>query len=111
VLELLWEKESILDGQLTKLSIHVQENPLVIDLGIGLMYSKKFRKIILQVVGVLEYSFTYYHTRSFYNIEDYKLFQKDDFFYISLDPVDGTDGVVDENDNDYILGLGIRLFA
>jgi hypothetical protein len=111
VIEIVSGEESIISGLLTKISIYNQDNHLNIDLSIDLMYSKKFKKILIQILDVVEYSFFYNRNTNFYYIEDYKFFKNENLIYISLDPAEGSKTKVDAHDNDYASGKNMRLFA
>lgn len=109
-IDLLADNESLISGELKGFSVYKQNNRLLLNLDITLLYSKKFKDITLQFVDVLEYSFYYNSKNNFYYIEDYKLFQTDEQFYISLDPVDGSSTEIDRNDNDFVIAKEIRVY-
>jgi hypothetical protein len=96
---------TILSGQLEKVSIYQVNYTLIIDLEIKLLYSNKDCK--LRFIDIKEYYFYYNSDHYFYNIECFKLFRSEDFFYISLDPADES-STINENDQDFILSRSIE---
>jgi hypothetical protein len=111
VIELLSNNESLLSSKLMKIEIYYSNNQLFIDLTIELLYSKKFKKIILRFEGVSEYSFFYTSDRFFYNIERYVLLKDKDLFYLSLDPFDEHTTIRNIEDNDFILSQNVALLV
>jgi hypothetical protein len=111
VLEVLSNNESLISSELKKISIYYQDNGLVIDLNISLIYSKKMKNILLQFIEVSEYSLKYTLDNFFYNIEEYKFYEEKGTFYISLDPNYSVNIERDKNDNDYIVSSKIVLYT
>jgi aspartate-semialdehyde dehydrogenase len=110
VMESLSNEESLISGELKRISVYHQNNQLNIDLNIKLLYSKKYDEIILKLVNVSEYSLNYNSSNNFYFIEEYKFFNNDGDIYLSLDPVNGSD-YVDTNDNDFIKAKSVCLYS
>jgi hypothetical protein len=96
---------TILSGQLEKVIIYQVNYTLIIDLEIKILYSNKDCK--LRFIDIKEYYFYYNSDHYFYNIESFKLFRSEDFFYISLDPADESSNI-NENDQDFILSRSIE---
>ncbi len=110
VLEFLSNKESLISGELKRVSIYHQDNQLNIDLNIKLLYSKKYEEILIQLVDVFEYSLNYNSSNTFYFIEEYKFFIDDVCTYISLDPINGSNNI-DIDDNDFIKAKSVILYS
>jgi hypothetical protein len=110
-IDFLTDNESLISGKLEKISIYIEENRLFIDLEIILLYSKKYKNVKLRFQDVQEYSL-YYNIRSnFYYIEDYKLFLTSEQVYISLDPADASSIEIDNNDNDFVIAKGLKIYV
>ena len=110
VLDFLSDEESLISGAVTSFFIHVNEGMLVVELSINLLYSKTFKSIVLQFSEVIEYAFNFNTNHSFYYIEDYKFLQKDNLFYLTLDPFDrGKE--IHAQDNDVIKARQVCLFT
>lgn len=89
----------ILDSILLKTEIYESENIAFVDLHFKLNRNNDLLKI--KCSNVVEYSL-YYKTHKPIYVERYKLFKKDDLFYVCLDPYD-EGGEINENDQDFIL--------
>jgi hypothetical protein len=76
------------DGKITSIHIYLLNDLLTIDVDIRLLLSKG-EALRLRFTDVKEYSFNHSDFYYFYNIEDYKLVQLNDLFYISFDPDTG----------------------
>jgi hypothetical protein len=109
-IDFLSNRESLISGRLKNISIYYENNQLNIDLIVKIMYSKKSDEILIRFLGVIEYAFFYTSQNNFYFIEEYKLFNENNFFYLSLDPFDDVKQK-NPNDNDYIIATNIQLFT
>ncbi|WP_343691971.1 hypothetical protein [Chitinophaga sp.] len=104
LINMLSDKLTILDSQLSKIDIFEDENEeLIIDIYLKLCYSKpKGIKVKIRFIGIEEYSFFYTKDRYFYFIQRLKLFKKEHHYYLSMDPVDEKEEISVE-DQDFIL--------
>jgi hypothetical protein len=108
--ELIKNSESLISGKLKKISIYTTQGRLFVELDVELPYSNLISAALIQLRDVVEYSF-YYHVRtSFYNIEDYIFSVDGEYIYLSLDPVNGSRGEPDENDNDFVLARDMAIY-
>ncbi|MEO6284514.1 MAG: hypothetical protein ABIN80_07830 [Dyadobacter sp.] len=110
-IEFFSDSESLISGELKRFSVYRQNERLLLDLDITLLYSKKFKDVTLRFIDVLEYSFYYKNHNSFYYIEDYKFFVTAEQAYISLDPVDGSGNEIDPNDNDFVIAKELKVYV
>jgi hypothetical protein len=87
---LLKSEIHIVDGKITSIHIYLLNDLLTIDVDIRLLLGKG-AALKLRFTDVKEYSFNHNEFYNFYNIEDYKLIQQDDLYYISFDPDTGLE--------------------
>lgn len=111
VIDVLSNNEDLISGTLQRISIFYENSQLVIELTIKLLYSKKFKEVLIQFKGVSEYSFNYTASHNFYYIEDYVFLKNDDKVYISLDPANPSEMKKSPEDNDCILAEEVYLFS
>lgn len=111
VIDVLSNNEDIISGKLNSVSIFYKDRRLVIELTIELLYSKKFKEVLIQFKGVSEYAFYYNLSRNFYYIEDYVFFKNEEMVYISLDPANPSEVKRNDDDNDFIIADEISLFS
>jgi hypothetical protein len=97
------------DASVTKFDIYTLEHRLYVDVYFTSIASKRIvqTKFKLSFIDVLEYSFCWNANYGFYNVESYKFLKLDKGFYISLDPVDGSDELSDD-DKDIILSKEVE---
>jgi len=100
--EQLTQELSILSSQIIGFNIKTKDDSFIIEVEIKLLYSKgDCLKLVFSKIK--EYAFYNNSSNDVYYIEDYKLMQKNNLYYISFDP-DGNDlADVSDDDNDFIL--------
>jgi hypothetical protein len=94
----------LLDAVVTRFDIYQQEHRLYIDVYFSLPYHRfeAEKTLKLYFIDVIEYSFYWNASHSFYNVGRCKFFKSEKGYYISLDPVDESEELSDE-DQDVIL--------
>jgi hypothetical protein len=97
----------ILDSKLFNMSISVIDYNLKIELLLELKPDNLYLKMAFE--EVMEYSFYWNSTYTFYIIDSYKLFANNNIIYISLDP-DDCEEFRSVNDQDYILSNSMKLY-
>jgi len=101
LLKYLTGERSLISATINRIDIHLEQEQLCIDVFIELLYSPEKKKIKLEFIDILEYSFLYNSTYSFYNIENYKFFSSENGFYICFDPFN-ENKEMSTSDQDYI---------
>jgi len=98
-----------LDAVVTRFDIYQQDHRLYIDVYFSLPYHrfKAEKTLKLRFIDVIEYSFYWNASHNFYNVERYKFFKSEKGYYISLDPVDKSDALSDD-DQDIILSKEVE---
>jgi hypothetical protein len=94
----------ILDSMITRFDIYIQDHILFIDVYFSLPHHR-FRadkNLKLHFIDVKEYEFYWNDQYHFYTVERYKFFKSEKGFYISFDPYDESQEILDE-DHDIIL--------
>jgi hypothetical protein len=110
LVDVLVGHNSILDAVMTYLSIYEEHDQLTVCMEFEMRPKSDFEKIRLKMLGVSEYSFYYKDDNVFYNVERIKFFvTREGKFYLSLDPVDDSDDVSDE-DQDFVFGEHVVAF-
>lgn len=100
---------TLLSSKLHKIDIHDDLGKgLVIELYIELLYAKANKFIKLVFWGIEEYLLYYNHAHDFYNIESYKFLNAGNRYYICLDPYLAGDGLISEEDQDFILSAEVE---
>ncbi|MBL7697593.1 MAG: hypothetical protein JNK79_05525 [Chitinophagaceae bacterium] len=99
--------KSLTSAKLTRIDIFSKDGFLLIDLYFELLSNDKIK---LTFTDVKEYSFYHSSKHAFYYVEILKFFKEQQSIYISLDPVDETEGI-SEKDNDFILAAGVNGFV
>ncbi|MEE1946449.1 hypothetical protein VRU48_15095 [Pedobacter sp. KR3-3] len=94
---------SILSTQIEYINIYRGNNGLMIEVGIKLLGEKKGKRLKLICSGIREYAFYHSSNYAFYNIEEYKLIEKDGLYYICFDPEGDNMEAISADDNDFIL--------
>ncbi|WP_342084780.1 hypothetical protein [Dyadobacter sp. OTU695] len=105
------DDESLVSGELNRISVYRENDRLLLDLEITLLYSKKFKNVVLRFTDVIEYSFYYKNHHAFYYIENYKFFADAEQIYISLDPADGPEHGIDFDDNDFVIAKNLEVYV
>ena len=92
-------KYYILDSQITRLEIYFENHQLYIDVYFSLPYHrfKADKNLKLHFIGVIEYEFYWNDKFNFYTVERYKLFKSEKGFYLSVDPYDESESILDED--------------
>lgn len=98
---------TISSSKLYKLDIAGDDNGLVIDVYLELLYSEDNNHLKLRFTDVQEYSFYYNSQHVFYNVEIYKFFINNGRVYISFDPVDEQENI-SVDDQDFILSKKVE---
>jgi len=95
---------NILDSSVTRFDIYYQENQLHIDVYFNLIYKrfKTEKQLKIHFSDITRYQFVYSNDHQFYNVELCKFFKSENGYYISLDPVDESEKI-SEDDEDVIL--------
>ncbi len=73
------------------------------------MKHEGYTKIDLVFSNITEFKFHYTHIYNFYNVENSKLLNSDDYIYISSDP-DTSGDKKSNDDSDFILAKKLELF-
>lgn len=107
IVDKLQSELTLLSSRIERVNIYVNDHILCIDIDVELAYKKNGNKILLKFIDVLEYSFFYRSHRYFYNVEIFKLFKTDNYFYVSFDPLDESENI-SEDDQDYIKAKNIE---
>ena len=110
LVDVLVGHNSILDAVMTHLSIYEEHDQLTVCMEFAMRPKSDFEKIRLKMLGVSEYGFYYKDDTVFYNVERFKFFvTREGGFYLSLDPIDDSDNVSDE-DQDFVFGKHVVAF-
>jgi len=93
----------ILDSEITRFDIYHKDHQLYIDVYFSLPFHrfKADKNLKLHFIGVTEYDFYWNDKFNFYTVDRYKFFRSENSFYLSLDPYDEAETVLDE-DHDFI---------
>jgi hypothetical protein len=100
---------SLVSAMVQNITISNENETLIVDITVHLLYSKLDKDFVIRLVDVVEYSFYHSKDHYFYNIANLKFFKEDVFFYISLDPDETCEGRAN-NDNDFVLSKSIELY-
>jgi len=107
LIKILSGYSSILDSGVEKITIQLEEELLTVNIYFDMMYTEKFKKVLIKLIDIIEYGFYHNNRHAFYCVETYKFFQTEDGrFYISLDPED-EQMVESENDQDFVISKKI----
>ncbi len=89
----------ILDSTITRFDIYIQDYILYTDVYFSLPYHRfKADKILkLHFIDVSEYELSWDKNYSFFTIERYKFFKSEKGFYISFNPYDESEKVLDDD--------------
>jgi hypothetical protein len=95
------ERYYILDSLITRFDIYFENEQLYIDVYFSLPYSrfKADKTLKFHFIGVTEYEFYWNDKFNFYTVERYKFFKSEKGFYISFDPYDESEIILDEDHN------------
>ncbi|WP_437922445.1 hypothetical protein [Sphingobacterium sp. LRF_L2] len=100
--EQLTQELSILSSQIIGFNIKTKDYSFTIEVEIKLLYSKgNCLKLVFSKIK--EYAFYNNSSNDVYYIEDYKLMQKNNLYYISFDPDANDLADISDDDNDFIL--------
>jgi len=93
------EKYYILDSMITRFDVYIEDYVVFIDVYFSLPYHRfKGDKVLkLHFIGVTEYEFYWNNNYTFYTLERYKLFKSEKGFYLSIDPYDESETVLEED--------------
>lgn len=105
------KENSLVSTKIDEINLYKDElGELKISIAIS-SFSRKsdYSKINLLFSNIIEFKFHYTHIYNFYNVENFKLLNIDDYIYISFDP-DTSDDKKSNDDSDFILAKKIELF-
>ncbi len=99
----------ILDAQITRFDVYYENEQLYIDVYFLLPYNrfKTDKRLKLHFIGVTEYEFHWDNLFNFYTVERYKFFRSEKGYYLSTDPYDEAETVLDE-DGDIIFSSEVE---
>jgi hypothetical protein len=109
VIDFFSDENSLISAELFKIELYKSADNVTIYLHINLVYAAR-KKIVLRFEEVKEFCFYYNEKHIFYNIASYKLFNKENNFYISLDPADEKMEVISGEDQDFVVSKKIKAF-
>lgn len=100
---------SILDSEINRFDIYSKDHRLFIDVYFLLPDYRPTggETLKLHFIGVTEYEFYWNDQHRFYTVERYKFLKSEKGFYISLDPYDESEKILD-NDHDIILSKEVE---
>jgi len=89
----------ILDSEITRFDVYLKNYQVHIDVYFSLPYYRfnADKKLKLHFIGVTEYEFYWNDKYTFYIVERYKFFKTENGFYISFDPYDESNEVLEED--------------
>jgi len=99
---------SLFSSSIRKISIYIDEDidVLCVDVFIKLLYRNN-KLLLLKFKNVTEYSFSYYDSHYFYNIENFKFINEGGYNYLSFDPADNLEQISNE-DQDFIKSVDVE---
>lgn len=112
LIEYLVGEFTLLSSKISRIDMHTINYALLIDVYIDLLYSKNEKILKLTFTGIEECSLYYKSSYDFYNIERYKFFKSNNYYYISFDPYDEIEEISSDDQN-FILSRNVEgyLFA
>jgi hypothetical protein len=89
----------ILDSMITRFDIYIQDYILFIDVYFSLPRHrfKADKNLKLHFIDVKEYEFYWNDQYHFYTVERYKFFKSEKGYYLSVDPYDESEVVLDDD--------------
>jgi hypothetical protein len=103
------DRYCILDSQISRFDVYYDAGHLYIDVYMSLPYSglKVHNQLKLHFIGVNQYDLNWNDKYHFYTIETYKFLKSEKGYYISFDPYDESEKVLDE-DRDIIFSKEVE---
>ena len=101
LIEALDDNLSLISSQVKSIRIFFENGQVSVDVILSLKNEKQLIDFVFRFSHVEEYLFVYQWDYSFYDIEIVKFFKGENFYYLSLDPIDEVEEINDQ-DQDFI---------